>query len=1131
MFSPYITAFPEYGYAKATNFSFKLDQSTLDKYDYFLWNFGDETFSKNPNPSHTYKLPNTYKVQLNAFLPNGEFESFEYEVDVKLYLNESIYFDSVPPPTFASHYNKYPFKLKITSASTGKHTIDLSTQFSKSYKHQNPRNKWSFLRPEWRFLDLNGNVIESIDTIDTPIKIDQYGNLDQSGITVGVTGFAEFYLIDDLYNTDYIAENLPYTTIIATLQTSALNSFKDTLHADELMPSFSNSNATAIMPHSFIWRYPSYIDISENGIKGIVKNRWSNSKHPILVKYCFDENPDFDDNLGNGVKLYNPDVNFCHYIPFDEGDLEKINININGISSYIIPSPTEISYYGDDSGYLTSGYYKGTYYTENVSAKNVELEVTSLVKTPTAFESNFFNPILWVSNPEAGMAATVYYFYNNWQDNISTKNLNKAYVKSFDIPIVKPILNYEFFADSHPLSGYHGVYSIAALPPPHYQAWMCDSEKNYLYRISTLGEILCSIDLVNLFYRNDFTFTTKKQVFGVVSPASITLDSNLNLWVSLYDSISALKFDKNGTFLFATSPINSLSYSVHTNSQQYSGLFLDNSRINHNNINFDLNLIEPTGIDTDIHDNVWISYSNVLSGMIIKYDTNGNLLKTISYPVCSCPQELMCDSEGNVWVVGGRFSIEHELVPPNTSEITSGFLEKRDTNGNILSSFGPFFGIQHLTLDQFDNPWFTHSYQWVGRVDNETGYCSYKKIETGGYSDKLPEDFDPLNNTDETALEGITTDLIGNVYVINSIENKIIVLKYSEKNISIIDNFNINPKGFSYYNDESEEKGYTKIEFNYWSKSAQAQGDWSGSRWIKKYGIDNLPFLYNPSGTLFLSGKADGLNFYDKNPYDFFEKNENFDLSKKIKEFSFQPTLENSKNLYDNFFSDIFGKYPFNHDDLGISSFEKLSNFVSNHNDVDTCDIESLYDLSRSFDMDYDDFKIAFPLQVKRLINNLSINQSKLWGSETNDIYNFKNINDNNNFNRGYLITSDSYMISAGVPVILKTKSLNDYKLINTGYYYDPNISLTNAVLVGLSTYPISSLCEFLNLGSNWKAYYEFYEFLPSDNKIYVDGVIDWTNDQTVLNMNLSSGKEWTNDEGILDTLFSYELYKGLGLI
>jgi hypothetical protein len=416
-------------------------------------------------------------------------------------------------------------------------------------------------------------------------------------------------------------------------------------------------------------------------------------------------------------------------------------------------------------------------------------------------------------------------------------------------------------------------------------------------------------------------------------------------------------------------------------------------------------------------------------------------------------------------------------------------------------------------------------------VDNQTGYCSYIKIQTGGYSDNPPQEFDPNSNIYETCLEGIATDLIGNTYVINSIENKIVVLNSGEKSISIKDYFNINPKGFSYYNKNFDEKGYTEIEFNYWSKSAQAQGDWCGSRWIKKYGKNKLTFLYNSTGNLFLSGKVENVNFYNENPYDFYIRNENFDLSKALKDVSFQPTLQKSKNLYENFFSNIFGKYPFNHNDLGISSFEKVSNFVSNHSDVDTCDVESLYDLSKAFDMDNDDFKVFYPLEIKRLINNLSINQSKLWGTDLNDNFNFKNINDNNNFNRGNLITSDSYMITAGTPVILKTKSLYDYKLINTGYYYDSNVSIQDALLLGLSTYPLSSLCEFLNIGDDWKSYYEFYEFEPSNHKIYVDGIIDWNNIQTVLNINLSSRKEWIKDEGVLDTLFSYELYKGLGLL
>jgi hypothetical protein len=1130
MIAPQITVFPEYGYTYATPFNFKLSDEILALHQTFLWNFGDGEFSRRPNPTHTYNYPKKYTVIVNGYNKDGTYEVYTTELNVILYLNESIYFENVPPPTFASHYNKYPFKINITSSNTKKHIIDLSTQFSKSYQKQLPINKWSFLRPEWRFLDLNGNIIESIETVDTPIKINKYGKIDNiNGTTVGVTGTAEFYLVDDLYNIDYIQNKSPYTTIIATLQTSAIKSFHDSFNLDENLPSYSNSIAVAVMPHVFTWRYPDYIDITENGIRGYIKNRWSETKHPLLTKFSFNETAYFDDNIGNGVKLYNPEINFCHYVPFNNSYTESLTVSICGISSNIIPQPLEINFIDPNTGFKSSGYYKGYFNTEDISAKNVSIIAESTIKTPLSLSANYYSPVLWVSNPAAGMAATIQYFYNDWIEDISTKNLNRVHIKPFDIPIVRPITTALFLSDSHPLSGFHGVYSIAALPAPEYTAWMCDSENNFLYKVSTIGEILCSIDLVDLFYKNNLTFLVKQKLFGVVSPAAISLDSNQNIWISLYDSLSCIKLDKYGNFLNLASPMNSITYNISGTGEDFYDLFLENSDGYQKTDDYDFNLIEPTGIDTDINDNVWVSYSNMLSGLLIKYNKDGTLLKTISYPLCSCPKEVKCDSTGNVWIAGNQFNITHELVPPTSARYLTGFLEKRNSTGQLISSFGPFNGINHLTLDNNENPWFTYSYHWIANINNITGRTRKLKIISDGYSDNVPEWTDPNVNVDDTALEGIGCDLFGNVFVINSIENKILIIDSNE--FTIKDYFNLNPKGFVYFNENFDENGITKLEFNYWSKSAQAQGDWTGLRWVKKYADKKLSYLFNNTETLKLSGKVDNLNFYLKNPYEFFKTNENYDLVENMKNISFQPALRDSEFLFKDFLGSIFGKYPFEHDDLGIHSYEKISNFVQNQSDVDTCNIEYLYDLSNSVDINSDDFKLSFPLGVKKLIDNLSINQSKLWGGNLNDRYNFKSLNENNNFNRGYKINSNFYTVTAGTPLILKTKSLNEYKLIDTGYYYESNTPILSALTVGLSTYPISNLCKILNLGDDWNLYYEFYEFLPSNNSLYVDGIIDWNNPQTLLSKNLSSYDDWIKDEGIMDTLFSYELYKGLGLL
>ena len=102
---------------------------------------------------------------------------------------------------------------------------------------------------------------------------------------------------------------------------------------------------------------------------------------------------------------------------------------------------------------------------------------------------------------------------------------------------------------------------------------------------------------------------------------------------------------------------------------------------------------------------------------------------------------------------------------------------------------------------------------------------------------------------------------------------------------------------------------------------------------------------------------------------------------------------------------------------------------------------------------------------------------------------------------------------------MLKIKSLNKYSLVNTG------------IIGSLSTYNINQLADFIKLGSDWKSYYEFFEFVPSTPNSQLEGIIDWNNSNTSLNYNTSSNKIWSGDEGILETLFSYELYKGLNLL
>jgi hypothetical protein len=240
-------------------------------------------------------------------------------------LNESIYFDYVPPPTFAGHINQFPFRIIITSSNNNPHNVRLESLYSKSYDPQLKPNKWSFLRPECKFLDLNQNKIDTIQTKDTNLYIDEKGYLNTiSGTFIGVSGYAEFYFVDDWFNFDLFYNELPYSTIVATLQVSGIEYF-DSSSEHVLSTNYSNSKAVAYQPHVFTYRPPDYIRISENGVRDYVNPRWYYVKQPIV--FTLEWNKKFKKELlnGNEIAPVNGDYNFCKVHPYSVDD-EPVHI-------------------------------------------------------------------------------------------------------------------------------------------------------------------------------------------------------------------------------------------------------------------------------------------------------------------------------------------------------------------------------------------------------------------------------------------------------------------------------------------------------------------------------------------------------------------------------------------------------------------------------------------------------------------------------------------------------------------------------------------------------------------------------------------------------------------------------------
>lgn len=1060
--------------------------------------------------------------------------------------NESIYFDYAPVPTFAGHINRHPFKINITSSNDSIHVVTLDSKYSKSYKPQTNKSKWSFLRPEVRFLDLNGNEIDKVITKDTKIYKNDSGILNTvSGTFMGVSGYAEFYFVDDIYNYDLAINKNKYSTIIAILQTSGVNFFDNNISEHILKTEFSNSKAIAYQPHIFHYRDPDYIKITENGVRDFINPRWSATNQHVIFTFNWNQNYVEQYYDGNEIKPINLSFNKSLPSNTNKNSIEIISKS-NDIQIYY-SKPVKVSFL-DENRYLSPGYCK-TLFNVGTASNNVILSAESTFLSPV-LSGNLYSSKLWVSNPNAGLMSIIDYNSSN-VFKLSSQFLQKANIYNFEVPIINkpnPRINDNLYEDVYSTTGYHNINSIAVLPGPSYQAWAIDGELNYLYKINTNGKILSAIDLLEI-YKNNIGILPDPLINNQLSPNSIVLDKDLNLWITLYDNKYVLNLDSSGNFIYAlditgnvvdTIPPTTINNNWFENNQSYP---YDSGNVGE--------YIEPAFLDVDTNNYIWVSYSNYTSGYLVKYDKNNNIHNTIVYPVCSCPQDIIINKHNDVWV-----SLSNNIWK------TFGSIEKRDTNGNLLSSFKSIMGVNELTLDPNQNLWFTYSYSRIGCIDNITGkITTFNVLDNSDLSKYAQSNLTiPDENTDETALEGIACDIKGNLYVINSVENQIYV--YDTKTKTFIDKFYVTPKGFTFWNPKGisiglngEYKDETLIEYNRWNKSLQAHGDWTGWKWVNKYRNDltkqvsikgqtnTLNFLKIPSKSLKNQFSFLASTFYKyietndlkkiKVSYttstesdtgsilDFYKINEDFDLAKQIKSYAFTPTLFNSEFLFNKFFPSIYGIYPFEHHDLGILAYEKISNFLINNSDIDTCEIKNIQSLAQSINVvDNDNYMLNYPEKLKRLMDVLSINQSRIFGSNKKNQNNFKKPDKDGSFNRGSILTLN-YVVTAGTPVILRTKSLDKYDLIQTGPINENY------------QYNIIELIDYIKLpynNSEWMKQYEFYEFVPTTSQIFSDNIIDWNNPQTTLTNNISSVFDWIGDEQYMDGLFSYNIYSGLGI-
>lgn len=295
--------------------------------------------------------------------------------------------------------------------------------------------------------------------------------------------------------------------------------------------------------------------------------------------------------------------------------------------------------------------------------------------------------------------------------------------------------------------------------------------------------------------------------------------------------------------------------------------------------------------------------------------------------------------------------------------------------------------------------------------------------------------------------------------------------------------------------------------------------------------IIGISYTYDyGAGLTTVYGQSNHFNVYSKNYYDVYKKNESFNASQTLMDLRFQETLLDNSILFEDFFGAVLGDSEYEHETVGTKVYEKISNFVTNNQDIDNCEYEFIDSLAHF--LGYNEIgeeSYSYPEKIKRIISLASVNKNKLVGAynrfkENLDIRGHTS-KDQYGTNIGGQIDPFTYEVNRAVPIVALEKFSNTYTLINT---YRPDLSL-----YPLSDYSIDWGWPLVLPGnfsfSDIEKYYLFFEYAPGYDNTMTGGIVDFNNPKTTISSGLNN-TELFGVDSVFENMFLDTLYQSLSL-
>lgn len=1023
----------------------------------YTWDFGDGSNAYNSSVvTHTYKFPGSYGVSLSAWTNTGQLETDFAAVEVDYAFRDAIKFSYLPTELgLPGLSGTTPFTISLTSSRIEEQlAVVLQSYNSRSVPYFSVPEKWRFLAPTWRFYDARNPYVPLQNGLllsSVPIY--------KNGKIVGTKAEGSFYYIDDLPT---IEENGCPLLIVATLSTeNFVNQLESSVYP---YSSYSNSKVAAA---AATWQIntviPERLSITENYLSDVYPMKWADVPIPLLLtcETNIEETPTLDLSYPktNELGSLSPVVVYLSSNNISQKDLKphyEVNQNL-----YF---KRQDSLNNRESGYIFTNIVpqSGILTLSSYNANTTFVIAASTVTNQGIVDTSIFSfPIGYTIFSEQYVSHPI-------KSSISKFNLvpypincgytrefkaNKSLAEGSQISIKVPSLT-STDTFNYTISGIAGIYGLAFNPDINV-LYTVDADQNIITSYSSGTELLTSVQLSS-FMNGE-----------ILAPSHITIDKPGNVWVSLYDDKKLIKFDSNLNYLLSTAPSY---FGVGTPPYEYAA---------------------PPVVETDKMNNVWACYADVNDSLLVKFDTNGNeIARATNLPGESFPVSLAIDVHNNVWVACKK---THSVM-------------QFDEDGQMISSITAFASPSYIAIDRHQVLWVLHGYNLCSAYDTKTSELTTWRVDTVREEIIKVVDYDEDLRylSDDEIWGGLAVDVYDRKWLINSTNNTII--RFEPETPRTLAVYCLNPLTDTQHVIHGEDRFVSQEEANRNVRSAQASGDWTGNRWYQKYAYDRAQTLIYGTSTPF--------KLYNINSGKTITKvNEDFNFASHLKSLALPEILNNNFEFFDTFLASFMGNgNPFK-ETLGTSSYEKISNFVSNHADYETANIPQMLSIADQLSVNYKDYARDVPLEVQRLLNLFSIPKQRLRGYE-NFVQDVPDQDEENLLTETSTITANTYYL-------IKDKIYRNYSLL----YTEPLSSATGI----FNTYLLSSL-EVDSLRSPVYKNYHVYTYNPYKSEGYIGNLVNWSSPYTTVDYTLSTDEQWYGDGGLVETMFNNLLTKQLYL-